>query len=37
LTLLGRLEIEFGGIHCEFDGLSPPAPISFKQCHTFFS
>jgi len=28
LTLSGRLEV--GGFHCEFDGLSPPAPTSFE-------
>jgi len=30
LTLSGRIELEFGGIHCEFEGFIPPAPISFE-------
>jgi len=37
LYLSGRLELEYGGIHCEFDGVIPIAPISFEQCHTFSS
>jgi len=34
LTLSEGLELDFVGIHCEFDGLSPPASTSFEQCHT---
>jgi len=30
LTLSGRIELEFGGIHCEFEGFIPPAAISFE-------
>jgi len=28
MNLLGRLELEFGGINCEFGELRPPAPTS---------
>jgi len=37
LTLSGRLEVEFGGIHCGFEDVIPTAPTSFEQCHTISS
>jgi len=35
LTLSGRLELEYGGIHRGFDDVIQTAPTSFAQCHTF--
>jgi len=31
-----RLELDFGGIDCEFGGLSPLASSSAEKCHNFF-
>ena len=31
-----RLELDFGGIDCEFEGLSPCASTSVEKCHNFF-
>ena len=33
---MGRLELDFGGIDCEFGGLSPFASTSVEKCHNFF-
>ena len=33
---MGRLELDFGGIDCEFAGLSPLASTSVEKCHNFF-
>jgi len=33
---MGRLELDFGGIGCEFGRLSPLASTSVKKCHNFF-
>jgi len=33
---MGRLKLDFGGIDCEFGGLSPLASTSVEQCHNFF-
>jgi len=33
---MGRLELDFGGIDCEFGGLSPLASTSVEKCHNFF-
>jgi len=32
---MGRLELDFGGIDCEFGGLSPLASTSVEKCHNF--
>jgi len=32
---MGRLELEFGGIECEFGGLNPLASTSVEKCHNF--
>jgi len=32
----GRLELDFGGIDCEFGGLSPLVSTSAEKCHNFF-
>jgi len=37
MTLSGRLELEFGGMHCGFDGVISTAPTSYEECHTFSS
>jgi len=37
MTSSGRLELEFGGTDCEFEGLSPLASASVEKCHNFFS
>ena len=34
---MGRLELDFGNIDCEFEGLSPLASTSVEQCHNFFN
>jgi len=34
---MGRLELDFGGIVCEFEGLSPFASPSVERCHNFFN
>jgi len=34
---MGRQELEFGGIDCEFGGLSPLASTSVKMCHNFLN
>jgi len=31
-----RLELDFGGIDCEFGKLSPLASSSAEKCHNFF-
>jgi len=33
---MGRLELDFGGIDCEFGGLRPLASTSAEKCHNFF-
>jgi len=33
---MGRLELDVGGIDCEFGGLSPLASTSVEKCHNFF-
>jgi len=33
---MGRLELDFGGILCEFGGLSPLLSTSVEKCHNFF-
>jgi len=33
---MGRLELDFGGIVCEFGGLRPLASISLEKGHNFF-
>jgi len=33
---MGRLELDFGGINCEFRGLRPLASTSVEKCHNFF-
>jgi len=33
---MGRLELDFGGIDCEFGGLSPLASTNVEKCHNFF-
>jgi len=33
---MGRLELDFGCIDCEFEGLSPLASTSVEKCHNFF-
>jgi len=33
----GRQEVDFGGIDCEFGGLSPLASTSVEKCHNVFS
>ena len=32
-----RLELDFGGIDCEFGGLSPLASTSVEKFHSFFN
>jgi len=32
---MGRLELDFGGIDCEFWGLSPLASTSVEKCDNF--
>jgi len=32
---MGRLELDFGGIDCEFGGLIPLASTSVEKCHNF--
>ena len=32
----GRIELDFGGIDCEFAGLSPLSYTSVERCHNFF-
>jgi len=34
---MGKLELDFGGIDCEFAGLSPLASTSVEKCHNFFN
>jgi len=34
---MGRLELDFGGIDCEFGGLSPLASTSVKIVTTFLN
>ena len=34
---MGRLELTFGDIECEFEGLSPLSSTSAEQCHIFFN
>ena len=34
---MGRIELDFGGIDCEFGGLSPLASTSVEKCHNFFN
>jgi len=31
-----RLELDFGGIYCEFGELSPLASTCAERCHNFF-
>jgi len=31
-----RLQLDFGGIDCEFGGLSPLSSTSVELCHNFF-
>jgi len=31
-----KLELDFGGIECEFLGFSPLPSTSVEQCHNFF-
>jgi len=33
---MGRIELDFGGIDCEFEGLSPLASTSVEKGHNFF-
>jgi len=33
---LGRLELDFGDIDCDFEGLSPLASTSVEKSHNFF-
>jgi len=33
---MGRLELDFGGIDCEFGELSPLASTSVEKCHNIF-
>jgi len=33
---MGRQEPDFGGIDCEFAGISPLASTSVEQCHNVF-
>jgi len=33
---MGRQELDFGGIDCEFGGLSPLVSTSVEKCHNFF-
>jgi len=32
----GRLELDLGGIDCEFGGIRPLASTSVEKCHNFF-
>ena len=34
---MGRLQLDFGGIDCEFGRLSPLAPTSAERYHSFFN
>jgi len=34
---MGRLELDFGDIDCEFGGLSPLASTSAERYHNFFN
>jgi len=36
-NFMGRLELDFGGIDCEFGGLSPLASTSVKIVTTFLN
>jgi len=36
IDFMGRLELDFGGIDCEFGGLRPLASTSVEKCHNLF-
>jgi len=35
-NFMGKLELDFGRIDCEFGGLSPLASTSVEKCRNFF-